>query len=451
MIINNTFTNQSLKNLKGPWMDIAKIFQCMCITSRRQLDDGTVMEQIKVSSLPLTTFLNCVSHIVNNINSDFGAMEVRSLYDGLDPTNPHVNISPSSSVLTYDYCCDKLYERTVIFAAVYYIISIENPELQDVLTSVYSQAYYKDAHPYFDHFVFELRKKMTTGVDDTTVEDDFIPPHIIPDVSALMNGYRELKPYARLRKFRQIKMAIELLPLDCRSIKTDTLYLVITCAIKCLKRTFNLSEDTYIPDNEKVTISTLLEEYKNTAKADENGCVAAFLERIIRSKEPSPQDTMYLELLEKAQRPACFHTSPTAENEDTEVLTSEVVEDSKSQRRGPRVKYLFPNDHDEKDETRTKQEAQRVMKYLNAHHLGHKKLDSSKENKINVIVANFWHHWNDQGMVIEEFSGAAFYRFLTEDCSLACDVDQKAFSRVIKGIIESGRDSEIYADEKDFF
>lgn len=448
MIIKNTFANQPLKDLNGPWKDIAKIFQRLCTNDGRKLDDGTNLERIKIESLPIATFLNCVSHIVNTINNEFGAMDVRGLYDALHPAIPHKNVPPVSSMQEYEYCCNRYYERTVIFAAVYYVISVENPELQDVLTAVYKQAYYHDGAPYLNQFTFELRNKINGC---STLHEDFIPPHIIPDVTALMDGYREFKPYTRLKKFRLITAAIESLPQDTRSAQTDTLYLVITYAIRCLKRTFNLSEDAYIPDDEKVTISTLLEEYKNCVQNDENGSIAAFLERVIKSKEPSAQDPMYLELLEKARRPACSHTLPTAENEDTEMLTSEVVEDSKNQRRGPRVKYLFHNDHDEKDETLTKQEAQRLMKYLNAHHLGHKKLDSSKENKINIVVANFWHHWNDQGMVIEEFSGAAFYRFLTEDCSLACDVDQKAFSRVIKGIIESGRDSEIYADEKDFF
>ena len=448
MILKNTFANQPLKDLKGPWKDIAKIFQRLCTNDGRKLDDGTNLERIKIESLPIATFLNCVSHIVNAINNEFGAMDVRGLYDALHPAIPHKNTPPSSSIQEYEYCCNRFYERTVIFAAVYYVISVENPELQDVLTAIYKQAYYHDGAPYLNQFTFELRNKINGS---STLHEEFIPPHIIPDVTALMDGYREFKPYIRLKKFRLITAAIESLPQDTRSAQTDTLYLVITYAIRCLKRTFNLSEDAYIPDNEKVTISTLLEEYKKCVQNDENGSIAAFLERVIKSKEPSAQDPMYLDLLEKAQRPVYSHPSPSDENEVAEVLTSEVIEDSTAQRRGPRFKYLFLNEHGQKDETRTKREAQRVMKYLSTHHLSNKKLDSSKENKINVAVANFWHHWNDRGMVMEKLSGAAFYRFLTEDCGLACDVGQKPFSSVIKEIVESGRNSEIYADEKDFF
>lgn len=121
--------------------------------------------------------------------------------------------------------------------------------------------------------------------------------------------------------------------------------------------------------------------------------------------------------------------------------------------RGPRKYSLFRDDYGRKDELRTQQEAERIKRYISMHHMGGKQaeLDSSTTSKMNKVVAMFWQHWRDKEWVSEEFEGAPFYRFLTEDCGLACPVDEKPFSRSIRQIIEAGRISEIYATVADVF
>jgi hypothetical protein len=245
--------------------------------------------------------MNCVSHIVDIISYEFGATEVDALYSDLDKGKPHYNKPPRPTDPEYEYCCNTFYERTVIFAGVYYIISIEHPELTEVLSTVYKAASYEEGQPYINHFIFELRKKLTGKENGTQHIDDFIPPHIIPDVHALMGGYRQLTPQKRLREFRKIELAIQSLPQGSRTIEIDTLDFTIKCAIRFLKRTFSIEEDAFIPENEKVTLSTLLDEYKSIASSDENGVIAAFLERVISAKEPSAQDPLYLEVLRKYQ------------------------------------------------------------------------------------------------------------------------------------------------------
>lgn len=315
MLIKNTF--RSYSDVKGVWKELALVVQPLYTTEHRKLDNGIMVEQIKTDSLPILTFLNCVAHIVNIINNDFGSFEVRALYDALDKANHHKNILPRQSDHEYEYCCERFYERTVIFGGVYYIISIENPKLGGVLSAVYNQANYHEGRPYLDHFIIELRKKTNGYKDGTPIDENLIPPHIIPDVQLLLKGYREFKPLTRLREFRKIKLAIEELPHEQRTIQIEQLNITIEFAIRILRRTYDLQEDPFIPDNEKVSLSKLLEEYRSVGTKDENGDIAAFLERVINSKAPSPNDEMYLELLKNTHRyPATQHAQQAEVIED---------------------------------------------------------------------------------------------------------------------------------------
>jgi hypothetical protein len=145
-----------------------------------------------------------------------------------------------------------------------------------------------------------------------------------------------------------------------------------------------------------------------------------------------------------------------ANNEMQSKVLEELTKMAESQqtpRPGPRKKHLFLNEDGEWDEKRTKEEAERVKNYISTHRLGTKKqkLNSSKISRINIIVASFWHHWNDKKLVDEKFAGAAFYRFLTVDCGLECDVEEKTFIQTIRTIISDRRNPEIFAKVADSF
>ena len=294
MLIRKKYNSDSLCQLQGEWKDIARLFQELCVTERRKMANGVTMEQIKTRSLPIYTFLDCVDHIVNSVNNEFGAMAVRDLYDALDKDIPHANQQPQPDATEYEYCCNTFYERTVIFAAVYYVIAQQNPDLTEVLATLYKNADYEDARPYLNHFLFPLREKSQS--DDTQDEQkrNLIPPHIIPDVQALNNGYRHLPPYERLRKFRQILFAIDALNPADHTPEIHVLRLTVDYAISILKKTYNLRENDFIPESEKVTIRDLISECANHVNRDQ---IIQFIENILNSKPPSEQDPLYHDML----------------------------------------------------------------------------------------------------------------------------------------------------------
>ncbi len=120
--------------------------------------------------------------------------------------------------------------------------------------------------------------------------------------------------------------------------------------------------------------------------------------------------------------------------------------------RGPKKNSLFRDKYNERDEERTKVEAERLKHYISDHHLGNMKFDSSVGSKLNKVVATFWSWWKDKGWVRENFEGASFYRFVTIDCGLECPVDEKSFPATIRKIIKYGkRDPEIYANVSSYF
>lgn len=296
MLIQKTYIPSSLHQLQNEWKEIATLFQELCITERRKMPNGVTMEQIKPKSLPICTFLDCVAHIVNVVNNEFGAMAVRDLYDALDKDLPHSNQPPQPDAMEYEYCCNTFYERTVIFAAAYYVIARQNPNLTDVLTAIYKIADYEEARPYLNHFTFQLREKNKNSNMSEEENSRLIPPHIIPDVQALNNGYRHLPPYERLRKFRQIIFAIDALDPADYTPEIYVLRLTVEYAIATLKKTYNLKENDFVPENEKVAIKDLISECANHADRDK---IIQFIESILNAKPPSEQDPLYRDMLEK--------------------------------------------------------------------------------------------------------------------------------------------------------
>ena len=121
-----------------------------------------------------------------------------------------------------------------------------------------------------------------------------------------------------------------------------------------------------------------------------------------------------------------------------------------SNKPGPRKKSLFRNAKGDKDESRSQSEAERLRSYFARHHIKNPQFDASTNSKNNIIVAYFWKIWSEKGLVNNpEFlgEGTAFHRFLTEDCELECPVEEKAFIRVIRTIINSKHiDQEIYSN-----
>lgn len=297
MKIKNIYNRQSFRSLTGEWKEVLSVFQQFYMTDRRIMPDGTVMERIKIDSLPPETFLNCVATIVEFINNEFGAFEVKRLYANLDRDIPHQNIKPQPHLEEYEYCCNTFYERTIIFSGVYYILAIQNPELTDVLSAVYAQMYYKDAHPYIDQFVYKLRHRNDNSETNHSDIDEIIPPHIIPDIQALKDGYRHLSPRKQLYQFKKILASIDAIDPHELSPRIFTLRLTVDYTLHCLRKTYGLWEDQeYIPENEKVSIADLIKTLQ-TNFSDNKEAIIPFIQYLLNEKQPSVQDDMYRNML----------------------------------------------------------------------------------------------------------------------------------------------------------
>lgn len=297
MRIKNIYTRQSLRSLEGEWKEITLVFQQFCTSDRRIMPDGTIMERVKTDSLSPETFLNCVATIVEQINNEFGAIEVKDLYNGLDKNISHKNEKPALDATEYDYCCNTFYERTIIFSGVYYIIAVQNPELTDVLSAVYAQIYYKDASPYINQFIYKFRYRHGGNESEQDDLDEIIPPHIIPDIQALKDGYRYMSPRRQLYQFKRILESIDAIDPNELSPRLYTLRLTIDYTLTCLRRTYNLWEDQeYIPETEKVTMAEMIKALR-THFIDNKEAIVPFIQFLLNEKQPSAQDNMYQQML----------------------------------------------------------------------------------------------------------------------------------------------------------
>ena len=111
-------------------------------------------------------------------------------------------------------------------------------------------------------------------------------------------------------------------------------------------------------------------------------------------------------------------------------------EPSPAKPRGPKMQYLFADINRNEDVERTRQEVERVKRYIADHHMGNMHLDSTNSNQLNLLVACFYYEWRERGWVSPQPQGAAIHRFLTEQCQLPCDVQPKAYARAIADLIK---------------
>lgn len=118
------------------------------------------------------------------------------------------------------------------------------------------------------------------------------------------------------------------------------------------------------------------------------------------------------------------------------VQLAEEIAPMPTQKRGPKVQYLFADVNRNEDVERTRHEAERVKRYIADHHMGNMHLDSTNTNQLNLLVACFYYEWRERGWVSTQPQGAAIHRFLTEQCSLPCDVTPRAYARTIADLIK---------------
>ena len=145
-----------------------------------------------------------------------------------------------------------------------------------------------------------------------------------------------------------------------------------------------------------------------------------------------------------------WQQEPTA---DAQVVDAEVVEDADAKTadsntpRGPRKKFLFALDgiDTKEDETVKRREKERFCKYLSKHCLKNRQLVCTKNDTLNKTIVCFLLKWMEKGLTAEAPSSGAIFRFLTEDCGIVSEVQEKAYCNRMKEWIKdkNGYDTEV--------
>ena len=117
-----------------------------------------------------------------------------------------------------------------------------------------------------------------------------------------------------------------------------------------------------------------------------------------------------------------------------------IPEKISTSKRGRKVKELFMNLDGEVDIERTKIESERLIRYKNAHHWGNEKLDSKMDDKKNQVIVSFYLQWEKQEQP-PTLNGSALVRFLTRECKIAINVNEKSLAYCLLTMIKNEKDN----------
>ena len=121
-----------------------------------------------------------------------------------------------------------------------------------------------------------------------------------------------------------------------------------------------------------------------------------------------------------------------------EAHKPEAQKEDEKQKPGGRKKALFANNQSQYTENLgvKKREALRLRDFLQKHKLSNAKL-STQRDRLNLIIVAFLRRWRDSRLIGKEISGAAVFRFLTEDVKLFTDVEQRSYANKITTMVDS--------------
>ena len=121
-----------------------------------------------------------------------------------------------------------------------------------------------------------------------------------------------------------------------------------------------------------------------------------------------------------------------------EAHKPEAQKEDEKQKPCGRKKALFANNQSQYTENLEvkKREAQRLRDFLLKHKLSNAKL-STQRDRLNMIIVAFLRKWRDSRLIGKEISGAAVFRFLTEDVKLFTDVEQRSYANKITTMVDS--------------
>ena len=125
-------------------------------------------------------------------------------------------------------------------------------------------------------------------------------------------------------------------------------------------------------------------------------------------------------------------------DKDEAQKNHEAQKEDEKQKPCGRKKALFANNQSQYTENLEvkKREAQRLRDFLLKHKLSNAKL-STQRDRLNMIIVAFLRRWRDSRLIAKEISGAAVFRFLTEDVKLFTDVEQRSYANKITTMVDS--------------
>ena len=125
-------------------------------------------------------------------------------------------------------------------------------------------------------------------------------------------------------------------------------------------------------------------------------------------------------------------------DKDEAQKNHEAQKEDEKQKPCGRKKALFANNQSQYTENLEvkKREAQRLRDFLQKHKLSNAKL-STQRDRLNMIIVAFLRKWRDSRLIGKEISGAAVFRFLTEDVKLFTDVEQRSYANKITTMVDS--------------
>ena len=113
--------------------------------------------------------------------------------------------------------------------------------------------------------------------------------------------------------------------------------------------------------------------------------------------------------------------------------TTEETPNGRAAQRGQKKQYLFTDGDPTVENTQVRdRETRRFLRYLSEHKLMSRSLTCKKDDALNDVVTCFIIEWRDKGLVADEPSGGAIFRFLTEECGLKTAVTEASYSNEIK-------------------
>lgn len=123
---------------------------------------------------------------------------------------------------------------------------------------------------------------------------------------------------------------------------------------------------------------------------------------------------------------------------DSKTMPADTENEKKQ--RGPQKQVLFINGNSTKENVQAKnREKQRLLHYLREHKLSSRRLNCNKEDRLNDIITCFLKIWHDNKWIADSPSGAAIFRFLTEECQLQSDVTEQSYSNKIKERLKNNK------------